>query len=211
MSQDKKYTFEQALAEMREGKKTKFDQTVELHVNISLDPKKQEQQIRFITILPHGTGKEKKVAVVASQKIPQADLELTDADLKSIEKGKLRPGRDFDVVVAEPRHMAKLAQIARVLGPAGAMPNPKSGTVTEDVAKAVEQIKKGRMEIKMEQNHPIIHSIIGKLSFKDKQLVENYKEFMSSLRQNKPQKAKPDYIKSAFINATMGKSFQLEI
>jgi large subunit ribosomal protein L1 len=107
--------------------------------------------------------------------------------------------------------MGKLAKAARILGPAGVMPNPKSGTVTEDVDKAVKQIKKGRMEIKMEQNHPIIHTIIGKLSFTDKQLVENYRELINSLRQNKPPKAKPEFISSIYISATMGKSFALDL
>jgi len=212
MSQPKsKYTFEAALSELRKGKKTKFDQTIELHINLDLDPKKQEQQVRFSLTLPHGTGKSKKVAVVASEKITNADLELKDSDLDKIEKGELRPGRDFDVIVAEPRFMAKLAKVARILGPAGAMPNPKSGTVTEDVQKAVEMIKKGRMEIKTEQNHPLIHSVIGKMSFEDKQLRENYEEIMSTLRQNRPQKAKPEFIRSAFLSATMGKSYELEL
>ncbi len=206
-----KYTFEAALSELRKGKKTKFDQTIELHINLDLDPKKQEQQVRFSLTLPHGTGKSKKVAVVASEKITNADLELKDSDLDKIEKGELRPGRDFDVIVAEPRFMAKLAKVARILGPAGAMPNPKSGTVTEDVQKAVEMIKKGRMEIKTEQNHPLIHSVIGKMSFEDKQLRENYEEIMSTLRQNRPQKAKPEFIRSAFLSATMGKSYELEL
>jgi len=193
------------------SKDIKYDQSIELHINLYLDPKKQDQQVRFSTTLPHGTGKEKKVAVVSSEKIPGADMELTDADLTSIEKGKLHPGRDFDVIVAEPRHMAKLAKLARILGPAGVMPNPKAGTVTEDVAKVVEQIKKGRMEIRTEQNHPIIHTMIGKMSFDDKKIAENYQEMMSSLKQNKPQKAKPDFIESVFIKTTMGKSFELEL
>ncbi len=211
MSQNTKYTFSKALEEMRKGKKTKFDQSVELHINLNLDTKKQDQQVRFSITLPHGTGKEKKVAVLASDKIATADIELSDADLKSIEKGDLRPDRDFDAVVAEPRHMAKLAKLARILGPAGVMPNPKAGTVTEDVAKAVDLIKKGRIEIKTEQNHPIIHTIIGKLSFEDKKLTENYQELISTLRQNKPQKAKPDFVKSVFIKTTMGKSFELKL
>jgi len=211
MSKNTKYTFSKALEEIRKGKKTKFDQSIELHINLGVDPKKQDQQVRYSITLPNGTGKEKKVAVLASEKIAAADIEFSDADLKSIEKGDLRPGRDFDAVVAEPRHMAKLAKLARILGPAGVMPNPKAGTVTENVAKAVELIKKGRMEIKTEQNHPIIHTIIGKLSFEDSKLTENYQELISSLKQNKPQKAKPDFIKSIFVKATMGKSFELEL
>ena len=209
IKQDKTYTFEEALAEIRKGRKVKFDQTLEIHINLDIDPQKQDQMVRFSTTLPHGTGKSIKVAVVASKKVSNADLELSDDDLVKIEKGKLQPGKDFDVIVTEPSQMAKLAKLGRVLGPAGAMPNPKAGTVTDNVEKAVEQIKKGKINVKTEQNHPIIHTIIGKMSFDDKKLVENFNEFISSLKQNKPQKAKPEFIESIFVNATMGKSFKI--
>jgi len=205
------YIFEDALREIRKGKQPKFDQSVELHINLRADSKKQELQVRYITTLPHGTGKEKKVAVLASDKIANADMQLTEADLTKIEKGDLRPGRDFDLIVADPKLMPKLAKLARILGPAGAMPNPKTGTVSDDVAKAVEQIKKGRIEIKTEQNHPIIHTIIGKLSFEDQKLAENFHEIMTTLRHNRPPKAKPDFIGSVFVKATMGKSFELVV
>ena len=201
IKQDKTYTFEEALAEIRKGRKVKFDQTLEIHINLDIDPQKQDQMVRFSTTLPHGTGKSIKVAVVASKKVSNADLELSDDDLVKIEKGKLQPGKDFDVIVTEPSQMAKLAKLGRVLGPAGAMPNPKAGTVTDNVEKAVEQIKKGKINVKTEQNHPIIHTIIGKMSFDDKKLVENFNEFISSLKQNKPQKATPEFIESVFITA----------
>jgi large subunit ribosomal protein L1 len=209
MSQSPKLALEQALDKIRKGKKTKFDQTIELHINLSLDPKQADQTIRFNVTPPHGTGKERKVAVVASGKISQADLELKDSDLTSIENGDLKPGKDFDVIVAEPRYMSKLAKLAKILGPAGMMPNPKAGTVTEDVAKTVEQIKKGRVEIRTEQNHPIVHTIIGKMSLDDNKLKDNFWEIINTLRQNKPTKAKPDFIKSVFISATMGKSYEI--
>ncbi len=211
MSQDKKFTVKEAIKEVRESNKVKFDATIELHINLDLDVKNSDQQIRFITTLPHGTGKSLKVAVMASKKIANADLELSESDIKKIENGDIKPQRDFDVLVAEPRQMGKLAQVARILGPAGVMPNPKAGTVTEEVEKAVEQIKKGKIEIRTEQNQAIIHTIIGKISFEDKQLLKNYQEIISSLKQNKPQKVKPDFIKSAFLTSTMGKSFPLEI
>ena len=212
MKQDERvYTFKEALEEIRRGRKTKFDQTLEIHINLDIDPQKQDQMIRFSTTLPHGTGKNKKVAVVSSTKVPNADLELSDDDLVKIEKGKLQPGKDFDVIVTEPSQMGKLAKLGRVLGPAGAMPNPKTGTVTDDVKKAVELIKKGKMDIKTEQNHPIIHTILGKMSFEDKKLTENYNELINSLKQNTPQQVKPEFIKSVFVNATMGKSFSLEV
>jgi large subunit ribosomal protein L1 len=211
MPQDSKYPIEEAVKAVKKHSKAKFDATVELHINLQLDVKKQDQQVRFTTTLPHGTGKELKVAVMASKKVSNADLELTESDLQKIEEGKLKPGSDFDVIVAEPRMMGKLAQVARILGPAGVMPNPKAGTVTEDVEKTVEQIKKGKIEIRTEQVHPIIHTVIGKVSFADNKLVENYQEIMSSLRQNRPTKAKPNFIKSAFLTSSMGRSYQLEL
>jgi large subunit ribosomal protein L1 len=212
MAQDlKKYTIEEALEKVKRGKRAKFDSTIELHLNLNLDVKKQDQQVRFSTTLPHGTGKSLKVAVMSSDKVPGADLELKETDLKKIESGDLKPGVDFDVIVAEPRVMGKLAKVARILGPAGMMPNPKSGTVTDHVKEAVDQIKKGKIEIRTEQNLPIIHTIIGKMSFDDKKLVENYREIINSLKQNRPPKAKPEFIESAFISSTMGKSFALEI
>lgn len=206
------YTIESALKEIREeGRKVNFDQSLEVHINLKIDPQKQDQMIRFPITLPHGTGQDKKVAVVASKKVPSADLELSDADLKKIEDGKLQPGKDFDILVAEPSQMGKLGKLGRILGPAGAMPNPKTGTVTDDVENAVKQIKKGKIDVKTEQIHPIIHVIIGKLSFDDKKLIENFKELLTTLKQNKPQKVKPDFIKSVYVSPSMGKSYQIDL
>ena len=205
------FTIKEAIKKIKSEKKRNFDQTIELHINLDLDPKKQDEQIRYTTVLPNGTGQEKVVAVMASKKFDGADLDLTEADLKKIESGDLRPGRDFDVIVAEPSEMGKLAKVARVLGPAGVMPNPKNGTVTKDVDKAIEQIKKGKVEVKTEQVLPIIHTIIGKHSFEDKQLIENYDEIMKTLKSNRPQKVDPDFVKSAFLTASMGKSYQIAL
>lgn len=211
MASDKKYKIDEALKEMRKEKKRRFDTTVEVHFNLNTDPKKQDQQIRFTTLLPHGTGKEVKVAVMATSKISGADIELSESDLKKIEAGELRPGRDFDVIVAEPKMMGKLAQVAKILGPAGAMPNPKSGTVTDDIEKAVSQIKKGKVEIKTEQIHPIIHTIIGKLSFEDNKLIDNFNSLVSAMRSNRPPKVKPDFINTVFITSSMGKSYRISL
>jgi large subunit ribosomal protein L1 len=166
--------------------------------------------IRFTTVLPNGTGKTVKVAVFASTEIKEADLNLKEEDLDLIISGKLRVGNDFDLLVAEPAFMSKIAKVARVLGPAGVMPNPKNGTVTSDVKKAVEQLKKGKIEIRTEQNFPIIHTVIGKSSFEAKQLEENLADITTSLKQNRPSKAKPDWIKSIFLSSTMGGSYQLD-
>jgi large subunit ribosomal protein L1 len=200
------YTIEEAIKRTKDVKKTKFDATVELHINLSDEQKKQEQPIRFSVTLPNGTGKTKKVAVLASKKISNADLELTEADLDKIEKGVIRPKVDFDVLVAEPRFMPKLAKVAKILGPAGVMPNPKTGTVTENVEEAVSQVKKGKVEIRTEKDAPVIHTILGKTSFEEKALLENFKEIYTTLLQNKPSKIKADWIKSLYICSTMGES-----
>ncbi len=203
-------TLSDAIAEIKIKDKAKFDATIEVHINLNLDIKKQDQAIRFTTTLPHGTGKTKKVATLASKKVINADLELSEADIEKIEKGTLRAKVDFDVLVAEPRFMPKLAKVARILGPAGVMPNPKTGTVSEDVAKAVEQIKKGKIEIKTETAAPIIHTIIGKKSFDNKALIENFNEVFTSIKQNKPLKAKPDWMKSVYISSTMGPAIKVD-
>lgn len=200
----------EAIKQIKTDVKTKFDSTIELHINLNLDVKKADQMIRFTTVLPHGTGKDVKVAVFASSEVKEADLNLKEEDLDLILNGKLRVGNDFDLVVAEPAFMAKISKVARVLGPAGVMPNPKNGTVTTDVKKAVEQLKKGKIEIRTEQNHPIIHTILGKCSFEESKINDNLNEVISMLKQNRPAKAKPDWIKSIFLSSTMGTSYQID-
>jgi large subunit ribosomal protein L1 len=205
------YSIEEAVKKAKEGSKVKFDATVELHINLSVDSKKEQVTIRFTTVLPNGTGKTKRVAVLASKKVPNADLELMESDIEKIEKGSLRPKVDFDAFISEPRFMAKLAKAARILGPAGMMPNPKLGTVTENVEEAVAQMKKGKIEIKTEKDILVIHTILGKVSFEDKALVENFNEIYSTLKQNKPAKAKPGWIKSIYIATSMGPSYAVNV
>ena len=199
----------EAIDYIKKNTKVKFDATVELHINLNIDIKKQDQNIRFTIVLPHGTGKTKKVAVLASKTIKNADLQLEEADIVKLEKGIIKPKVDFDVLITEPRFMSKLAKAARVLGPAGVMPNPKNQTVTENVEKAVEQVKKGKVEIRTEQTAPIIHTVIGKKSFETKFLAENFEEIINSLKQNKPLKAAPDWIKNCFLSSTMGASVRV--
>jgi large subunit ribosomal protein L1 len=152
------YSLEEAIQKAKEANKAKFDATVELHINLTPD-KKIEQSVRFTTVLPNGTGKTKKVAVLASKKVANADLELMESDIDKIEKGTIKPRIDFEVLVAEPRFMPKLAKVAKILGPIGMMPNPKVGTVSENVEAAVAQIKKGKVEIKTEKDVPVIHTV----------------------------------------------------
>src|SRR3972149_9464555 len=196
----------EAVKEVKAGAKAKFDETSEVHFNLNLDVAQSDQQVRTTVVLPHGTGKETKVAVLSAKKVPAADLNLTESDVSKLEKGTIAPGKDFDVLIVEPSFMAKLAKLGPVLGPAGVMPNPKTGTVTADVASAVKSFKKGKIELRTEPNFPILHTAIGKLSFDDKKLVENFEEVYSALKSAKPQKAKPEWIKNCFVSSSMGKS-----
>lgn len=210
MTEKKLYTIAQAIEFIKENCKCKFNATIEAHINLDVDTKKDGHSTRYTTILPHGTGKTKKVAVFASKKVAEADLELSENDLDKIASGDIKPKIDFDVLVSEPKFMAKLAKVAKILGPAGVMPNPKTGTVTEDVDTAVKQIKTGKIEIRIEPNAAVIHTIIGKKSFENKALEENLEKVLASLRQNKPAKAKPQWIKSCFIKSTMSKAAEID-
>jgi len=211
MSQDTPHTIEEAVKFVKEKCKCSFDSTIEAHFNLNTDPTKQEQNIRFPITLPHGTGKAKKIAVFASSKIKDVDLELSEDDIDKIIKGEIKPKVDFEVLISEPGYMPKLAKAAKILGPAGVMPSPKSGTVTDNVQKAVEQVKKGKMEVKTESNGNVIHAVIGKKSFDDKQLIENFEEIHKAIMQNQPVKLKANLIKSCFLSATMSPSMQIAI
>ena len=203
----KEYSISEAVKKVKAQSKTKFDSSVELHINLDIDPTKHN--VRFSANLPHGTGKTKKVAVVSSGKVTGADLVLDESDLPKIESGKIKPFVDFDVLITEPKFMSLLAKYAKILGPAGVMPNPKNGTVTENIAKVIEQFKKGKIEVKTEKLVPLIHTIIGKVSFDDKALEENFNEIMNLLKQNKPPKTNPIWIKSIYLASSMGPSVKI--
>jgi large subunit ribosomal protein L1 len=201
---------QEAIKTIKQNAKEKFDASVELHINLDVDITKG-QTVRYTTVLPNGTGKTKKVAVLSSQNIKSADLELSEEDIDKIISGKIKPKVDFEVLITEPKYMAKLAKAAKVLGPMGLMPNPKTGTVTENVEKAVEETKKGKVEIKTEKDAPLIHTILGKLSFEDKALVENFNAVITTLNQNRPAKTNPVWIKNIFVASSMGKSVPVEL
>jgi len=173
--------------------------------------KEKDKNVRFTTTLPEGTGKERKVAVLASKDVPNADVQLKEADIEKIKKGKIIPGKDFDVLISEPMYMPKIAKVAAILGPAGVMPNPKSGTVTNDVEKAVKEFKLGQVEIRKEASAPIIHTAIGKVSWEDERLTSNLKHLLTVLRSNRPSGTKPNWIKSIYVTSSMGKSFALDL
>lgn len=190
---------------------TKFDSTVELHVRLNVDPKQADQNIRDNVVLPAGTGKKLRVAVLAdeedSKKALKAGADKVGGDdlLAEIAKEQL----DFDVLIATPAMMAKLAKHARILGPRGLMPNPKSGTVTADVAKAVDQSKAGKVEYRVDSTG-IIHAAAGKVSFGTDKLQSNLDALLASIKQNKPASIKGGFVISAYLTTSMGPSIKLQ-
>ena len=186
--------------------KAKFDETIELHVRLGVDPRQADQQVRGVLVLPNGTGKDKKVLVIAKgEKADQATA--AGADYVGAEEMVQRIQKDnwfdFDVVITTPDMMGVVGRIGRVLGPKGLMPNPKSGTVTMDVAKAVKEVKAGKVEYRLDKT-AIIHVPIGKKSFGVEKLTENFNALMDAIVKAKPAAAKGQYIKSVTMSATMG-------
>jgi len=179
----------------------KFDASVELHINLGVDPRQADQNIRANLVLPQGTGKTVRVAVFADEKAEGADLSGIEEITKQLEKGQI----NFDILVATPANMAKLGKYARLLGPRGLMPNPKSGTVTTDVAKAVQEAKAGRVEFRVDSTG-IVHLAVGKVSFGGTKLLENAQAVMASIRAAKPASVKGNYIKAVHVTTTMGPS-----
>lgn len=191
--------------------KAKFDETLEMHVRLGVDGKQADQQVRGVVVLPNGTGKTKKVLVLAKgDKAKEAEEAGADfvGDDDMIQKIQSENWFDFDVVVATPDMMASLGRIARILGPKGLMPNPKAGTVTMDVAKAVTEIKAGKIEYRLDKNN-IVHCPIGKVSFGTDKLKENYMTLLDAIVKAKPAAAKGTYLKSIAISTTMGAGIKI--
>ncbi len=210
VAKDKEYALSEALVLATKTSTTKFDAAVELHVRLNVDPRQADQNIRDNLVLPAGTGKTVRIAVFAdvedAAKAKKAGADIAGADdiTKKLDKGQL----DFDVLIATPSMMAKLGKYARVLGPRGLMPNPKSGTVTPDVTKAVSEAKAGRVEYRVDSTG-IIHLGIGKVSFDAKKLEENAVAVLASIKSNKPSSVKGVYVKSAYVTTSMGPSIKL--
>lgn len=189
-----------------------FDETVELHVNLGVDSRHADQQVRGAIVLPHGTGKERKVLVFADgekaeeAKAAGADYVGVDEYVEKIEK---QNWLEFDVVVATPDMMSKVGRLGRVLGPKGLMPSPKSGTVTFDLEKAVKEIKAGKVEYRVEKAN-IIHVVIGKVSFDEEQLLENLNAMMAALKKARPAAAKGKYFRTVTVASTMGPGIKID-
>ena len=202
---NKVYTVEEGVKIVKDNAKAKFDETVELHVKLGIDTKKADQQVRSTVALPHGTGKTKRIAVIAKGEHAQ-DAQKAGADKVGCEdivdevlKGKI----DFDVLVATPDTMKDLAKAAKILGPRGLMPNPKSGTVTFDLANTIKALKAGRIEFKADA-YGIVHAIIGKASFDAAKLTENAKAVLETILRVKPSTSKGVYVQSISVSSTMG-------
>ena len=206
VDKNKQYEIKEALDLIEKMPKTKFDQTVELHVKLGVDSKHADQQVRGTVVLPNGTGKTQKVLVFA--KGPKAEeAEKAGADFVGAEelipKIQNEGWFDYDVVVATPDMMGVVGRLGKVLGPKGLMPNPKSGTVTMDVTKAISEIKCGKVEYRLDKNN-IIHLGFGKVSFGAEKLAENYDVIMNAIIKAKPAAAKGQYVKSISVSTSMG-------
>lgn len=200
------YTKEEAIRLVKETSTTKFDGSVEVALRLNLDTKKADQQLRGAVVLPHGTGKTKRVLVIAKgenvKKATDAGADYV-GDVDILQKIEKENWFEFDVMIATPDMMPLLGKLGRVLGPKGLMPNPKTGTVTTDVAKAVSEVKAGRVEYRTD-SFGNVHGLIGKVSFTEEQLVENLNAFVSAILKVKPATVKGDYVKNVSVTSTMG-------
>ena len=206
------YTAEEAIKLVKETSTTKFDSTVEVAFNLNLDTKKADQQLRGSMVLPNGTGKTKRVLVIAKGEAAEAARTAGAdyvGDVDMIDKIDNENWFDYDVIVATPDMMAQLGKIGRVLGPKGLMPNPKTGTVTMDTGKAVTDIKKGMVEYKTD-SYGNVHTVIGKVSFDDAKLLENLNYVVNTIAKSKPTVVKGKYILNISISSTMGPGIKLD-
>ncbi len=213
IDKDKAYSLDEAITLVKETSTVKFDASVEVHVRLGIDPKKSDQQIRTTVALPHGTGKTQKIAAFVgpndekAAKEAGADFVYGEEEIKTIKTtGKV----EFDIAIATPEMMPKIAIAAKVLGPKGLMPNPKTETVGKDVKKMIDDLKKGKASFKNDDSGNI-HQVIGKVSFEDSKLKENFEIFIETVKKAKASSVKGTFIKSIFLASSMGPSVKIEI
>ena len=213
VEKNKLYSVEEAVKLVKETSNSKFDATVEVAMNLNLDVKKVDQQLRGAVVLPYGTGKSKRILVLTKGEGAKAARELGAdyvGDVDMITKIEKENWFDFDVIIATPDMMPMLGKIGKLLGPKGLMPNPKTGTVTNDVAKAVEETKKGKVNYRTD-SFGNVHGIVGKVSFDEDKLVENLKVFVEAIMKVKPSTVKGTYVKNISISSTMGPGVKLDL
>jgi len=207
----KTYSLKEAATLVKEITKSKFDASVDIDVRLGVDPRKANQMVRGVVSLPNGTGKQVKVLALctpdqeAAAKEAGADYVGLDEYIEKIKGG----WTDVDVIITQPAIMGKLGALGRVLGPRGLMPNPKSGTVTNEVGKAVKEVKQGKIDFKVDK-YGIVHTSVGKVSFTPEMLIQNAKEFVSTLMKLKPTAAKGTYVKSIYLSSTMSMGIKIE-
>ncbi len=210
---NKTYDKQEALALAKKTATTKFLGNIEVHVRLGIDPKKTDQALRTTVTLPHGTGKTKRIAAFVTsgkeKEAQDAGAVLVGGE-ELIKKIKDTEKLDFDMAIAEPAMMAKLASIAKILGPKGLMPNPKTGTVSADIAKAIKEFAGGKLEFKNDDSGNV-HMILGKTNFPDEQILANLESFLDALRSAKPAGLKKEFIQSVSLNATMGPGIKLKV
>ena len=209
----KVYTLDEAVKLVKETSVSKFDGSVEIAIRLNLDTRKSDQQLRGAIVLPSGTGKEKKVLVVAKGDNAKAAKEAGAdfvGDVDILEKIEKENWLDFDVMIATPDMMPLLGKLGKVLGPKGLMPNPKTGTVTTDVKKAISDVKKGRVEYRTD-SYGNVHGLVGKVSFTEEQLKDNIKAFVSVILKSKPSVVKGVYVKNVSLSTTMGPGIKLDV
>lgn len=207
----KAYSIGEGAAKVKDVNYAKFDASIDIDVRLGVDPRKANQMVRGVVSLPHGTGKQVRVLVLCNPDAEAAAKEA-GADYVGLDEyiTKIKGGwTDVDVIITQPAIMGKIGALGRILGPRGLMPNPKSGTVTMDVAKAVKEVKQGKIDFKVDKNG-IVHASIGKVSFTPAQMADNAKEFINTLIKLKPATAKGTYIKSIYLSSTMSPGVKVE-
>ena len=206
------YTIEEAAQLVKEITFTKFDASVDIDVRLGVDPRKANQMVRGVVTLPHGTGKDIRVLVLCTpDKVEEA--KAAGADYVGLDEyiEKLKSGwTDIDIIITMPAIMGKIGALGRILGPRGLMPNPKSGTVTMEIGKAVKEVKQGKIDFKVDK-FGIVHTSIGKVNFEAEKIMENAREFMATIQKLKPSSAKGTYVKSVFLSSTMSPGIKLDL